>query len=68
MAISEDTEIVTAVNPEGVPPQMLGQPNIYKPSDIKRYGTERFLAQVIAFVGVMTKSVRPRENIAYSKL
>jgi len=46
MAISEDTEIVTAVNPEGVPPQMPGQPNIYKPSDIKRYGIERFLTQV----------------------
>ena len=46
MAKNEDTEIVIPINPEGVPPQLQHQPNIYKPSDIKRYGTERFLAQV----------------------
>jgi len=46
MAISEDNIITQEINSEEFPPKALNQPNIYKPSDIKRYGTERFLAQV----------------------
>jgi K+/H+ antiporter YhaU regulatory subunit KhtT len=32
--------------PEQIPPMRKGQLNIYKPSDIKRWGVERFLAEV----------------------
>jgi len=46
MSINQNTITSPEVNPEGISPQVPGQPNIYKPSDIKRYGTERFLAQV----------------------
>lgn len=45
MAI-QDTVIPAQLNPEGFPPKAPGQSNIYKPSDIKRYGTNRFLTQV----------------------
>lgn len=31
---------------EQIPPIRKGQLNIYKPSDIKRWGVERFLAEV----------------------
>lgn len=35
----EQTNILT----DTIPPMKKGQLNIYKPSDIKRWGTERFL-------------------------
>ncbi len=31
---------------KSIPPMRKGQLNIYKPSDIRRWGTERFLAEV----------------------
>ena len=46
MAINNKTIIAPEVNQESVPPQMPDQPNIYRPSNIKRFGAERFLAQV----------------------
>jgi len=35
-------ETIEAINDE-IPPMRRGQLNIYKPSDIKRWGVERFL-------------------------
>ena len=32
---------------DAIPPKRKGQLNMYKPSDIKRWGTEKFLAQVV---------------------
>jgi len=46
MAINDKIIITPETNPKGIPPQMPGQLNFYRPSDIKRYGTEQFLAQV----------------------
>ena len=58
MAIRESI-ISPEINPEGVPPKVPAQHNIYKPSDIKRFGSKRFLAQVAP-----KEPVQP--NIAFS--
>ena len=37
----------TTKEQESIPPMRKGQLNIYKPSDIKRWGAERFLTEVV---------------------
>lgn len=46
MAINTDNLVKSATSPEGIPPKVSGQQNIYKPSDIKRWGISHFLAEI----------------------
>ncbi len=39
-------KVIDSQKEETIPHMKRGQLNIYKPSDIKRWGVERFLAQV----------------------